>query len=151
MKQHSDANLPTYKKTMLQAVAYKRIRSAVNTVLHRFDLNATQWMILGVLYESATGLRITDIAHSLEVEVPLITRLAQALRKDGLVQRKLSSKDKRIRPLSLTDHGKEVVADVEQQLGRRMSELERGLDSQTAAGYFHSLELLTQTEPGPAS
>lgn len=139
-KNRSEEKLPTYKKAMVQVVAYKRIRNILNAVLKRFELNTTQWMILGVLYESATGLRITDIANSLEVEVPLITRLSHSLLRAGLVENKLALSDKRTKPLALTLRGQQLVAKVEHELTKRTKRLEQGVSDRQVNNYFRTLE-----------
>lgn len=131
--------LPTHKKAILQVVAYRRIRLAVNSVLNRFDLNTTQWMMLSVLYESATGLRITDIARSLEVEVPLITRLSRSLIKAGLVESKSNTGDKRTKPVGLTSAGQKVIGRVDKELQKKTAELEEGLSNKEVNGYFKTL------------
>jgi MarR family transcriptional regulator for hemolysin len=131
--------LPTHKKAILQVVAYRRIRTAVNGVLNRFDLNTTQWMMLSVLYESATGLRITDIARSLEVEVPLITRLSRSLIKAGLVESKSNTGDKRTKPVGLTPAGQKVIGKVDKELQKKTAELEEGLSNTEVNGYFKTL------------
>lgn len=132
-------DLPTYKKAMIQVAAYRRIRNAVNAVLNHFDLNATEWMILGVLYESATGMRITDIASVVDVEVPLVTRLSRALLKNGLIQAVPARRDRREKPLSLTQRGQRVISEVEQALTNSNRQLEAGLSKQDVSAYFATL------------
>lgn len=139
--------LPTYKKAMIQVVAYRRIRSMVTTALKRFQLNTTQWMMLEVLYESATGLRITDIAHSLEVEVPLITRLSQSLLKEGLIENKQAVRDKRAKPLLLTARGMNLVKTVEQEIEKRTKRMEAGLSDKQLKQYFATLETFMDNAP----
>lgn len=136
---NADNVLPTYKKMMMQVVAYRRIRGIVSNVLRRFDLNTTQWMILGVLYESTTGLRITDIARSVEVEVPLITRLARTLKAAGLIENRPSLKDKRAKPLGLTEQGQAMIARVERELANRTERIEEGVSSREVETYFKTL------------
>lgn len=136
---NADNVLPTYKKMMMQVVAYRRIRGIVSNVLRRFDLNTTQWMILGVLYESTTGLRITDIARSVEVEVPLITRLARTLKAAGLIENRASLKDKRAKPLGLTEQGQAMIARVERELANRTERIEEGVSSREVETYFKTL------------
>jgi DNA-binding MarR family transcriptional regulator len=139
MKRNKLDQMPTYKKAMIQVAAYRRIRNVVNTVLNRFNLNTTEWMILGVLYESATGLRTTDIANMLEVEVPLITRLSRILAKEGLIQNSVNSRDRREKPLSLTERGNQMIAKVERALARRTERLEDGLSDGEVTNYFTTL------------
>lgn len=129
---------------MIQTVAYKRIRTVLNSVLMHFDINATQWIMLGVLYESTTGLRITDIARSVEVEVPLITRLSRTLLDAGLVRESTAvTTDKRARPLALTSRGKSLISKIEKELEHRMQKLEKGMSDREVKRYFQTLEAFT--------
>jgi DNA-binding MarR family transcriptional regulator len=136
----SSGGIPTYKKAALQVIAYKRVREVVNGVLTRFDLNTTQWIILGTLYESATGLRITDIARALQVEVPLITTLSQPLLGEGWVRNKVSKTDRRTKPLALTKQGKALVGQIELELRSELKPIEEGLSSKEVGIYFQTLE-----------
>lgn len=133
--------MPTYKKAALQTIAYKCIRDSVNSVLTRFDLNSTQWMILGALYEQAVGLRMTDIAHDLQVEVPLITTLVQPLARKGLVRSHRGKADRRTKPLALTMDGQKLVRQIETTLGLALKPLERNLLPSEIDGYFHTLQI----------
>jgi DNA-binding MarR family transcriptional regulator len=143
--------LPTYKKAALQVVAYKNIRDTINSVLNRFDLNTMQWIILGTLYENATGLRITDIAKSLQVEVPLITTLASPLMREGLVSNRVSKTDRRSKPLALTPRGKEAVGQIEAELAKHLETLEQGLTDSEVTSYFQTLEtFITNTSQANA-
>ena len=125
---------------MLQGVAYRRMRSAISDVLTRFDISTTQWVILGLLYESATGLRITDIARDLDVETPLVTKIARSLRAAGLIKAVTTPTDKRTRPVALTTRGVQMLSKVEATLQARMNDLEKGVSSHDLLIYFRTLE-----------
>jgi DNA-binding MarR family transcriptional regulator len=141
---------PSYKKAMMQVVAYRRIRGVIAAVLRRFELSTTQWMILSVLYESTTGLRITDIAHSVEVEVPLITRLSRTLKAAGLIENKAGLKDKRAKPLGLTVQGQAMITRVERELAQRTVRIEAGVSSRELDTYFKTLgTIMNNASPRP--
>ena len=134
--------LPSYKKANLQMVAYRRIHAALSNLLARFHLSTTQWIMLGLISESAAGLRITDMARALQVEMPLITTTAQSLISAGLMKSTAHLRDKRAKLLTLTPRGKDCVDEVELHLSLMMQKLEQGADAHEINTYFKLLQQL---------
>ena len=132
--------LPSYKKANLQMVAYRRIQTAVSTLLKRFHLNTTQWIMLGLMSESKNGLRVTDMARALQVEMPLITTTAQSLISAGLMNSEAHSRDKRAKMLMLTPKGKERVSEVEAYLRNGLEKIEKDVDPKELNVYFKMLQ-----------
>jgi MarR family transcriptional regulator for hemolysin len=133
-------SLPSYKKANLQMVAYRRIQSAVSSLLARFHLNTTQWIMLGLMSESTNGLRVTDMARALQVEMPLITTTAQTLISAGLMSSVAHSRDKRAKMLMLTPKGKQRVSEVEQYLQNGLDKIEQDVDPKELNVYFKMLQ-----------
>lgn len=137
MKKH---DLPTYRKAILQIVAYRRIQLLVGAALKRFQLNTTQWIVLGLLNDSPKGMRVTDVAKALHVEMPLITTLAQALISAGLLESVAHARDKRAKLLHITDDGKTKVKEVEEFLDGYLAAFRGQIDSNDIDQYFALLE-----------
>ena len=133
-------SIPSYKKTNLQMVAYRRIQSAVSSLLSRFHLNTTQWIMLGFMSESASGLRVTDMARALQVEMPLITTTTQSLVAVGLMKTVAHSRDKRAKLLMLTPKGRQLVKEIEAYLANNLRQLERGVEPSDLQLYFKMLQ-----------
>lgn len=134
--------LPSYEKAILQTVAYKRIRETVSQVLKQFQLNTTQWMILGILHDNPDGQKISAIAHQLQVEVPLITTLSQALVANGYAEQTQDIKDRRSKPLKITREGQELLNATEIKLLEKLKKLEIGLSPDELAAYFRTLRTI---------
>ncbi|MEO6513915.1 MAG: MarR family transcriptional regulator [Candidatus Saccharimonadales bacterium] len=133
-------NLPSYKKANLQMVAYRRIQSAVSSLLSRFHLNTTQWIMLGLMSEASNGLRVTDMARALQVEMPLITTTAQTLISAGLMSSVAHARDKRAKMLTLTPKGKERVSEIETYLKNGLDKIEQDVDPRDLKVYFKMLQ-----------
>jgi MarR family transcriptional regulator, organic hydroperoxide resistance regulator len=131
--------LPTYHKALLQTIAYKHVREAVNLRLKDFQLNATQWMMLGILYEQTSAQKISSIAKTLQVEVPLITTLAQPLLAVGHIAQHEDKNDRRSKPVTLTEAGRAMVERIEQQLADDLHMLEAGISQAEIKQYFTTL------------
>jgi MarR family transcriptional regulator for hemolysin len=135
-------SLPSYKKTNLQMVAYRRIQAALTALLKRFHLSTTQWIMLGFMSESTSGLRVTDLAKALQVEMPLITTTTQALVREGLMLTATHARDKRAKLLTLTPKGRQLVREIEGYLTNNLRQLEQGTDPQDLNVYFRMLQQL---------
>lgn len=133
--------LPTYEKARLQAVANKQIRDLLNTALKPYAINATQWMILGVLKQGLAN-KTSDIAKMLGVEVPLITTLVQPLLASGLLLQFADERDKRNKPLGLSDGGEALVQRIDEQLTQDLTMLENGIGYDQLQYYFMTLQAL---------
>jgi MarR family transcriptional regulator for hemolysin len=121
-------------------VAYRRIQSAVSNLLSRFHLNTTQWIMLGFMSESASGLRVTDMARALQVEMPLITTTTQSLVAEGLMKTVAHARDKRAKLLMLTPKGRQLVKEIEAYLANNLRQLERGVEPRDLQLYFKMLQ-----------
>jgi DNA-binding MarR family transcriptional regulator len=140
--------LPTYRKALLQVLAYKNIQIVVNKALGQFDLSTTQWIILGLLSEYPEGLRTTDFAAALQVEVPFITTLTQPLLKREIVTQRAHHIDKRAKLFALTEEGQLLVIEIEQKLALRLRAIENGISMAQLSTYFSALRsLIDNTVP----
>lgn len=133
-------NRPTFEQALLQTVAYRGIRETVGKVLDSYDLNVAQWIILGLLSRSSGQLRITDIAHQLRVEDPLVTNLLRPLVGNGLVASTPHRSDKRARVLSLTPKGDKLITKIEPELAKRLASVEACASPADWETYFATLE-----------
>jgi DNA-binding MarR family transcriptional regulator len=139
-----DIPVPTYKKAVLQSVAYKRLREVANRELKPFNLNTTQWLILGVLHGEPGGHKVSSIAHRLQVEVPLITTLSQPLLMSGFITQSYDKRDKRSKPLTITEEGSRLVELIEARLAESLKQLEVGMSTEDVGQYLRALERLIE-------
>lgn len=137
--------MSTYATAALQVITYKKIQNRINTVLKQYGLNMTQWIILGRLREKNTGLRTTDLARFMHVEVPLVTMVSQPLLGRGLIDSSKAVNDKRAKLLRLTDGANELMDAVEGRLQQQFQELIRDIPRQELNTYFKVLRTMGQT------
>ena len=131
---------PTYVSATEQMRAHRVLRSNVNAVLEPYGINATQWSILGFLFEQVDGIRPTDLANMLDVKAPLITMLAIPLAQMSLIHRIDQESDKRTRSLRLTAKGRSTVQEIESQLIQLGPSLFSGI-SQAEMRTYHKVLL----------
>ena len=136
--------LSSYTTAALQVITYKKLQNKINGVLKQYGLNMTQWIILGRLREKKAGLRTTDLARFIHVEVPLITMVSQPLLGRGLINSSKAKNDKRAKLLQLTDLANELMEDVESRLQQQFQEIMKDIPSQEISTYFKVLQTMGQ-------
>lgn len=140
-----DQQLSTYATAALQVITYKKLHTKINGVLKQYGLNMTQWIILGRLREKKSGLRTTDLARFIHVEVPLITMVSQPLLGRGLINASKASHDKRAKLLKLTDRADELMDDVERRMQQQFEDIAKDVPRQDMNTYFKVLQTMVQS------
>lgn len=99
--------------SFLIAQVCKAHRNTANALLQeRLDLYVGQEMFLNFLAQH-DGASQSELAHSLCVEAPTITRMVQRMGQAGLVKRSTDPEDARVTRLHLTPKAWELQAQVE--------------------------------------
>jgi DNA-binding MarR family transcriptional regulator len=136
----SAPKLTTYQKARLQVVGYRAIQTEVNELLSQYELNTSQWVILGWLYDNSAGMRITAVAEILEVEVPLITALMQPLQRNKLISLKPDPTDRRAKLATLTKTGVGLVTKLEPAMAAHLSLFDSSIKASEMDSYFNALQ-----------
>ncbi|HSH56050.1 MAG TPA: MarR family transcriptional regulator [Candidatus Limnocylindrales bacterium] len=123
----------------LQVITYKKVQNKINAILKQYGLNTTQWIILGKLDEKRSGLRATDLARFMHVEVPLVTMVSQPLLGRGLIDSVVPSHDKRTKLLRITSQAHDMVKVIEQKLQRQFADIVKDVSAQDLQAYFKVL------------
>lgn len=80
-----------------------------------------QWMLLRHVSRNETS-TIGNLAEKFGVSPSTISQMADRLEKNGLIQRISDTKDARIKLVSLTEKGQELIHNIESAWARRLSE-----------------------------
>jgi DNA-binding MarR family transcriptional regulator len=134
------AKLTTYQKARLQVVGYRAIQTEVTELLSHYELNTSQWVIIGWLYDNPAGMRITAMAEILEVEVPLITALVQPLQRNKLIQLKTDVSDRRAKLATLTKAGFVLVTKLEPAMAAQLAIFDSNIKSSDLDSYYNALQ-----------
>lgn len=137
--------LSTYAAAVLQVITYKKMQTRINAVLKQYGLNMTQWIILGRLREKQAGLRTTDLARFIHVEVPLITMVSQPLQGRGLIDSSKAINDKRAKLLKLTDRATELMDAVDAKLQQQLQDIMGDIPKQELNTYFKVMQAMVRT------
>lgn len=139
-------NVPSYRSSILLTRAYRVLRARVYDCLEEFELNPTEWSLIGVVYEAKDGVRLSQVATALGVKAPLVTLLVDNLVKRDILQRIPNQVDARAKLLVMTPHGKGLVKTVERSLNNALLPLLGGLSEQDMMTYQKVLEVIIQNE-----
>lgn len=98
------------------------MKKMLDARLSEFNVTSSQASVLNTLF-SSDGISLSDIGKSVHLDKPAITGLADRMEKDGLVERRRTSSDRRIIQLFLTEKGRNlyntietIIIEVDQQL-----------------------------------
>lgn len=143
---HTLNDIPTYKRALVQIVAYRVIQSRVNELLRTYDLITTQWIILGYLNEHQKAWQFSEIANLLHVENPLVSRLMQPLLDEKLISVQVPEADKRAKLAEITDKGKVLVSELEPKLAAHLEPLTVHVGERSMTEYFNVLNEIANRE-----
>jgi len=116
------------------------LTAAVGEIASAHQISASQFYVLRVLLGSwPDPLTCSDIGCNLLDRTPDVTRLLDRLDKAGLIQRERSTEDRRVIHVHLSQEGRALTKEVEEQVGLYEQRLLQGLSRQER---HHLTELL---------
>lgn len=117
------SQLTTYHIGLAQTKAYRALKRMTNELLEPYGISSVDWALLGLLREQDAGIRSMDLAGLLSVEQPFVTVLLKKLVAAGLVVVENHVDDRRIKLVTLSQKGRDLVPRVEKQLRSGMRPL----------------------------
>lgn len=89
----------------------RRWRSGLDARLKFLGLTQARWIMLLHLNKSGT-LSQKDLAEGIGIEGPTAVRLLDALQKQGLIERRESEEDRRVKTVHLTATAQPLIEDI---------------------------------------
>lgn len=108
---------------------YRPYLNAVNTRLAKYNLYASQWIVLRLIMQKGTC-TLADLAKETRVEKPSVTRTIQRLMELEYVEVKQGDDDRREKYVHLTNRGKNVFKSIQQELSSYMKEISVGISEE---------------------
>ncbi len=112
---NSPLQFSTAQAGLLQSQAYRALKSYMSNYLGSYEVSLTEWALLG-LVTAPGGVRPSELAYQLQVELPLVTSLTNRLVKKDYIKRTKDPEDGRAKLIQLTDNGQDFVARLEIEL-----------------------------------
>lgn len=90
------ANVTTYQAGIAQAAMHRNVQKISNQLLKPYGISKMHWMIIGLVKDSGkTGIRVSDLAKTLDVTIPYLTNTLHILEGRGFVKRSQNTNDSR--------------------------------------------------------
>jgi DNA-binding MarR family transcriptional regulator len=134
--------LPSYEAGLLQAKAYRLLKTHTGKTLQQYGLTMAEWAVVGHLMDISKGLRLADLSTLLGVEPPLVTRLVDSLEDQQLVRRQSDKSDRRAKRICLSAKGGKLVVTVETAMRQSMKELLVGVGFEDLQSYLRVLRAI---------
>lgn len=119
-------------------------RKAVDTRLRPVGLTEATWLPLLYLSRAKCPMRQRDLAAALLLDDSSVVRLLDALQTSGLIERRDSLSDRRVKTLHLTDEGLAVIGKVEEISKAVRNELMDGLSDEKLTLAFEVLQHIAE-------
>ena len=103
---------PEIRLTVSMVLAARRWRSLLDEKLRPIEQSSARMEAMAAILNSPPLSPQIDIARRLRIEGPTLTRMLDALEKDGLVERLADPADRRTKQLRLTDNGVEALEEI---------------------------------------
>lgn len=160
MKRQSDRVSPAVTEAVFHSFLrlWGLLRQAQDPYFARFGISMSQWGILRVLQRAElkgeTELPLKEVGERLLIQPPSVTGVVDRLERQGFVKRSPSKTDLRVRHLSLTPRGRDLMAKVLEGHAKRVQSLFAGLQprqQETMLSLLQRLEahLRTLVSPQP--
>ncbi|MGM0556556.1 MAG: MarR family winged helix-turn-helix transcriptional regulator [Myxococcota bacterium] len=99
---------------------------------------------LMVLYEADDGIRISDLAGELHIDMSNVSRLCEKLERDDLVERRPCPDDGRAKRLYLTREGRAAAAEVDAASLSKFASILEQMPDRTLGQVLESLSILNR-------
>ena len=103
---------PQLQLTILLVLVARKWRSLLDEKLRPSGQSSARMEALSAILNSPDGSAQVDIARRLRIEGPTLTRMLDALEKDGLVERKPAPGDRRTKRLRVTPAGEATLEEI---------------------------------------
>ncbi|MCG9711867.1 transcriptional regulator SlyA [Shewanella insulae] len=102
-------------------------RMVADAELAPLGLTHSRWSVLWKLYRMGQKTSQKDLAEALEIELASLMRTLSQLEQQALIERHCCEHDKRVRRVSLTPAGEELLAFIRQRIIDLRAELYQGV------------------------
>lgn len=118
----------------------RRWRARLDARIADFGLTEARWLALLALSRGGDGLTQKDLANRLLIEGPTLVRTLDWLERQGLVERRESTQDRRAKTLHLTARARPLIHRIEAAATLVRAEILGGIPEDELAGCLAVLE-----------
>jgi DNA-binding MarR family transcriptional regulator len=136
----------TYEAGVLQAQANRALRVIMNRILKKHGLSMMQWSVLGFVYSAnGSGVRISDLAKTLDTTQTFITNTVNNLEDKGFVKRHAHGSDSRSKIVMVEPKHVKDIEQIEKDVRKELKDaLEGKINNEELATYLTVLTKFAQ-------
>ena len=125
-----------------------RLASAMRTGLDRelasFNISSAQWAILEACHEGEAD-TLTSLARVIPIDSASISRQVERLVRAGLVQRRRSTRDRRLVRLSLTDEGNRLMPELAERVQANNAKFLAGITKREQEAMMRTIQRMLES------
>lgn len=125
--------------------AFRNIATIRDQVLAEYELSSAEWFVIEIVSRyPEDGIQVGDIARTINVQTTYIAMLLRQLQEKKLVNVTLSTQDRRVHLVTLTDSGVEKLNQTEQSLSKAFSAWTEAMSAADKRGFDRAAHVLAQ-------
>ncbi len=143
----------SYQAAVIQSRAHRVIKETLAHALREYGVTMMQWSVIGLVSDAGTnGLRISDLAKTLDTSLAFVTTSINVLEAKGIVYREGHTQDNRAKLVRLSPSFVPKVAVIEVDLAKyQQAVLYSQIKPQDLLVYFKVLRQIAETAPSLAA
>jgi len=141
-------DMPLHRVGIIQSRAARNILEFREGILKGYGLTSSEWFVLGYVRSQTRkgGIRVGDIATTLDVQSTYVTGILRKLEAKELVKWVTDKTDRRARIITTTKKGTAVCTAVETELLKQDDAWLGQVSDAAMRGYLSVLETLARTD-----
>jgi MarR family transcriptional regulator for hemolysin len=126
-------------------------RTRLNELLRPLGLSQSRWMTLRILSRHAESMPQVELAMRLGVEPPTLVAILDGLTRDGFIERRASTTDRRTKHVHLTAKARGKIKQIDTLATKLRGEIMQELDDRAVKSAATTLSAIReQLVPAPA-
>jgi len=118
---------------------HRLCREVVTIAVEPLGLTQSRWTALVHINMLNEGVTQLELAHSLGIEMPSLTRTLKQLEALSLIIRRVDQQDKRSKKIYFTEQGRNVLYLLKEQITEIKNQLYKGLNHEQLDNMAHGL------------
>lgn len=136
----SNSDLIGHELALIATLAEKRLQAVISPVLKSEQLRRDDWLVLTRICQSQdSGIRMSEIAASLNFNLPQVSFSTKQLLNRRLVNQKIDVKDARSYYFKPTVAGQRLIIKLQVNLDKQIRNFLQATDSDTLNSYKQAL------------
>ncbi|MHC5351150.1 MarR family winged helix-turn-helix transcriptional regulator [Metapseudomonas furukawaii] len=128
------------------ARVYGRYNMAMEKTLKKIDLDVPRWRILFILKENGQS-SISELSEHAIAKLSTVTKIVYRMKDDGLVDTAPCANDGRVTQVTITDHGRRMVEEIQANTAHLFTNSFKGLTEAQIAKLNVTLEKIFANLP----